>query len=222
MRAESDDEAVYGLVERVWNTFKSSTKGGQRKAALQSADIEALWENKKLVTRVSFLDGNAAALDYEVMTTVQEAVEQLAKTIELENFGSFGIYKLYTQRQNEDRHEAIQERHVLLDENRYIADILAEARAEGIDVTLLFKKNMFREQDEHITEPTFVNLSYAQARHDFLQENYPVEKDDASQMCAWQILASQGPGLDKRSDVFLRELDKNLTKQVGTPDATAH
>ena len=222
MRDESEDKTVQCLVERVWNTFQRSTKAGQRKAALQSADIEALWENKKLVTRVSFLDGNAATLDYEVMTTVQEAVELLAKTIELENFNSFTIYKLYTPRQDEDSDEAVQEQHVLLDENRYIADILAEAKAEGTDMTLLFKKKMFREQDEHITEPAFVNLSYAQAQHDFLQGNYPVVKDDASQMCALQIFAAQGPGLDERSDVFLRELDKNLTKPVPTPLTVHH
>ncbi len=34
---------------------------------------------------------------------------------------------------------------------------------------LLFKKRMFRETDETITEPQFVNLSYVQAQHDYLQ-----------------------------------------------------
>ena len=31
------------------------------------------------------------------------------------------------------------------------------------------KKRMFRETDETITEPKFVNLSYIQAQHDYLQ-----------------------------------------------------
>ena len=34
---------------------------------------------------------------------------------------------------------------------------------------LLMKKRMFRETDETITEPKFVNLSYIQAQHDYLQ-----------------------------------------------------
>lgn len=176
--------------------------------------MEALWENKKLVTRVSFLDGTTAALDYEIMTTVHEAVEILAKSIDLENFGTFTLYKSFTSRPDEETLEPGQVIHVLLDDNRYVSDILSEAKVEGIEMKLLFKKKMFREQDEHITEPAFVNLSYAQAQHDFLEGNYPVVKDDASQMCALQIYAAQGPGLDERSDIFIRELEKNLTKQV--------
>ena len=40
---------------------------------------------------------------------------------------------------------------------------------DGIASRLLFKKRMFRETDEAITEPQFTNLSYIQAQHDFLQ-----------------------------------------------------
>jgi hypothetical protein len=40
---------------------------------------------------------------------------------------------------------------------------------EGSNSKLLFKKRMFRETDETITEPQFVNLSYIQAQHDYLQ-----------------------------------------------------
>ena len=34
---------------------------------------------------------------------------------------------------------------------------------------LLFKKRMFRDTDEAVTEPTFVNLSYLQAGHPLAQ-----------------------------------------------------
>ena len=34
---------------------------------------------------------------------------------------------------------------------------------------LVFKKRMFRETDESVTEPRFVALSYIQAQHDYLQ-----------------------------------------------------
>jgi hypothetical protein len=40
---------------------------------------------------------------------------------------------------------------------------------EGAQPKLLFKKRMFRETDETVTEPQFVNLSYIQAQHDYLQ-----------------------------------------------------
>ena len=54
---------------------------------------------------------------------------------------------------------------------------------------LVFKKRMFRDTDENITEPMFINLSYLQAKHDYLGGNYPVGKEDAVQLAAFQIQA---------------------------------
>lgn len=70
--------------------------------------------------------------------------------------------------------EPVADEHILLDDNKYIADVLCEFRnskmtREGFNSKLLFKKRMFRETDETITEPQFVNLSYVQAQHDYLQ-----------------------------------------------------
>lgn len=45
-----------------------------------------------------------------------------------------------------------------------------QAKSKGaVGAKLLFKKRMFRETDETVTEPQFVNLSYIQAQHDYLQ-----------------------------------------------------
>ena len=55
--------------------------------------------------------------------------------------------------------------HYILDDNKYVADVLAEFRTpRGRDYQskILFKKRMFRETDETITEPQFVTLSYVQ------------------------------------------------------------
>lgn len=70
--------------------------------------------------------------------------------------------------------EPIADEHILLDDNKYVADVLCEFRnskltREGFQSKLLFKKRMFRKMDETITEPQFVNLSYVQAQHDYLQ-----------------------------------------------------
>lgn len=73
--------------------------------------------------------------------------------------------------------QPITDEHLLLDDNKYIADIMYELRAnkqkEFAASKLLFKKRMFRETDETITEPQFVNLSYVQAQHDYLQVRQP-------------------------------------------------
>lgn len=61
----------------------------------------------------------------------------------------------------------IADEHYILDDNKYIADIIQEFKAmKGRDYQskVLFKKRMFRETDETITEPQFVTLSYVQVR----------------------------------------------------------
>lgn len=74
--------------------------------------------------------------------------------------------------------------------------------------------SVLREQDEHITEPQFVNLSYLQARHDYLLGNYPVVRDDAAQMCALQMFAAHGATLTEGAEDFIREVEKHIAKQV--------
>lgn len=58
---------------------------------------------------------------------------------------------------------------IAIDDTRYISDLVAEFklarernRGEYVQCRLLFKKKMFREGDEAITEPIFVQLSYVQ------------------------------------------------------------
>lgn len=73
---------------------------------------------------------------------------------------------------------------------------------------------MFSEQDEHITEPIFLSLSFMQAQHDFLTGNYPVVRDDAAQMCALQIIVVEGPGLNQNDPKFIELAEKYTTTEV--------
>ena len=75
--------------------------------------------------------------------------------------------------------------HYILDDNKYVADILQDFKAaKGRDYQskILFKKRMFRETDETITEPQFVTLSYVQVRHMPL----PLWMYHLSGDCAWR------------------------------------
>jgi hypothetical protein len=62
---------------------------------------------------------------------------------------------------------------LLLLTSAFAASLLAclqlAKQKEGVNCKLLMKKRMFRETDETITEPKFINLSYIQAQHDYLQ-----------------------------------------------------
>ena len=56
-----------------------------------------------------------------------------------------------------------------IDDNKYVGDLLAEfkaakdrTKAEILHCKLTFKKKLFRESDEAVTDPMFVQLSYVQ------------------------------------------------------------
>jgi hypothetical protein len=153
---------------------------------------------------------------------VLEAVEQLASIIHLQHYTTFTLFEC---RKLMDRptSEQVPDEHVLLDDHKYIADVLYEIRTsathqrgtkEPYSSRLLFKKRMFRETDETVTETVFVNLSYVQAQFDYLQGNYPVVRDDAAQMCALQIQAESGPTLIDQEEAVMECIEKYITKSV--------
>lgn len=95
---------------------------------------------------MSFLDGTVQTLGYDITTSVQEAVEGLAKTIELENFSTFTLYEIRKIKREDDINDGTDpgEEHLALDDNRYIADVLSDMNIRGVTSMLLFKKRMFR------------------------------------------------------------------------------
>ncbi|PNH02813.1 Kinesin-like calmodulin-binding protein [Tetrabaena socialis] len=228
---EQEDAFVRQLATRTWNSLKRSAKAGPRRTLPQIEEIEALLNGRQLQTIVFFLDETFEELTYDVTTTVLEAVEQLASLIKLQNYTTFTLFecrKAVGAKQVRAREargmatagiEPIADEHILLDDNKYVADVLCEFRnskmtREGFQSKLLFKKRMFRETDETITEPQFVNLSYVQAQHDYLQGNYPVVREDASQMCALQIQAEHASTLNDNEEQIMLCIEKYITKQV--------
>lgn len=53
-----------------------------------------------------------------------------------------------------------------------------------------------------------------QAQHDYLQGNYPVVREDASQMCALQMQAEAGPTILESPEGLEPYLEKFVVKQV--------
>lgn len=63
-----------------------------------------------------------------------------------------------------------------MDDNKYIGDLLADFKAskdrskgEILHCKLTFKKKLFRESDEAVTDPMFVQLCYVQVSEMFDQ-----------------------------------------------------
>lgn len=107
-----------------------------------------------------------------------------------------------------------------IEDNAYVADVSAEFRIlkaenkELASVRFHFKKKMFRETDDAISEPMFVTLSYLQAQHDYLQGNYPVARDDASQIAALQIHVEAGAALGGQQDAIVALMDRYIPRPL--------
>lgn len=217
---EHESSELRKRAELSWRALKRTAKAGARHTLPSFEEIDAALRNQSLQTIVFFLDETFEDLHYDITTTVLEAVEQLAGIIKLHNYTTFTLFESrnMSERTGPDHPS---EEHVLLDDHKYIADVLYEIRSlrggkEAYTSRLLFKKRMFRETDETITETQFVNLSYVQAQYDYLQGNYPVVRDDASQMCALQIQAETGPTLIDQQDAILACVEKCVPPRLCT------
>lgn len=216
---EGEAQQVKALSSKTWNSLKRSAKAGARRTLPSMEEIDALLSGRRLNTIVFFLDETFEELSYDVTTTVLEAVEQLAGIIKLQNYNTFTLFECRRTISNKAVPEPAVDEHILMDDNKYISDIICEFKnsklsKEGYQSKLLFKKRMFRETDETITEPQFVNLSYVQAQHDYLQGNYPVVREDAAQMAALQIQAEHASTLIDNEDALMQCIEKYITKQV--------
>lgn len=88
---------------------------------------------------------------------------------------------------------------------------------EAVQSKLLFRKRMFRETDESITEPMFINLSYVQAQHDYLQVGaveYAVRHScgglshwarTSAERCSWGYLLMLTSQQDERKPYELQQ-----------------
>lgn len=222
---ENENDELRKKAEATWRALKRSAKAGARHTLPSFEEIDAALKSQNLQTIVFFLDETFEELKYDITTTVLEAVEQLASIIKLQHYTTFTLFE---SRKFNDRTaaEQNQDEHVLLDDHKYIADVLYEIRTsaragkEAYTSRLLFKKRMFRETDETVTETVFVNLSYVQAQFDYLQGNYPVVRDDASQMCALQVQAESGPTLIDQEEVIMTCIEKCVPSIMRAPAIT--
>eukprot|EP01024_Parvocaulis_polyphysoides_P068906 TRINITY_DN8415_c0_g3_i1.p1 TRINITY_DN8415_c0_g3~~TRINITY_DN8415_c0_g3_i1.p1 ORF type:complete len:1248 (-),score=162.33 TRINITY_DN8415_c0_g3_i1:331-4074(-) len=215
---ESDEIKV--VVDEAWSALKKTARTGPKKMIPEADEIVDFMAKKHSTEIVYFIDEQFEQLQYLLNTTAGEAVEKIAQLIGLSNYNTFSLFEWRTapkdKSSNENGNSIIAE-HILIDDSRYISDIVYEFKngrvaKENCQSRFLFKKRMFRETDENITESTFVNLSYIQAQHDFIEGNYPVIRDDAAQMCALQIQAKYGPSLaqEELMDCVERYIMKQL------------
>ncbi|KAJ3679611.1 hypothetical protein LUZ60_017622 [Juncus effusus] len=194
------DPDVRSLALNTLCALKRSVKAGPRTTVPAREEIEALLTARKLTTIVFFLDETFEEIAYDMATTVADAVEELAGIIKLSVYSSFSLFECRkVVNGSKSSSDAGNEEYIGLDDNKYIGDLLAEFKSvkdrnkgEIMHCKLIFKKRLFRESDEAVTDPMFVQLSYVQLQHDYILGNYPVGRDDAARLAALQILVEIG------------------------------
>ncbi|KAM3390190.1 hypothetical protein ACQJBY_012024 [Aegilops geniculata] len=216
------DSDVRVLALNTLNALKRSVKAGPRVAIPAREEIEALLTSRKLTTIVFFLDETFEEITYDMATTVADAVEELAGIIKLSVYSSFSLFECRKIVNGSKSSEVGNEEYIGLDDNKYIGDLLSEFKSakdrnkgEILHCKLVFKKRLFRESDEAVTDPMFVQLSYVQLQHDYILGNYPVGRDDAAQLTALQILVEIGFIDNPESCVeWISLLERFLPRQV--------
>lgn len=217
---DEEEPEVRDLALSTWTAMKRTAKAGQRRSLPELAELDGLLKGAKQTVIVFFLDGTFEELSYDPSMTVSEAVEVLSNQIRLQNYQTFTLFVVQRPTSPNEPGLSVTEEHVLLDDNRYIADIVHDVKQaktrDGSAAKLLFKKRMFRETDETIAESRFVTLSYIQAQHDYLQGQYPVIREDAAQMCALQLHSDYGPTLLSEQTEFESALEKFIVRSLLT------
>ncbi|TXG59215.1 hypothetical protein EZV62_013788 [Acer yangbiense] len=210
------DSEVQILALNTLNALKRSVKAGPRHTIPGREEIEALLTGRKLTTIVFFLDETFEEITYDMATTVSDAVEisvssayipeELAGIIKLSAYSSFSLFecrKVVTGSKSPEPGNA---------EFKAAKD---RSKGEILHCKLTFKKKLFRESDEAVTDPMFVQLSYVQLQHDYVLGNYPVGRDDAAQLSALQILVEIGfVGNPESCTDWTSLLERSLPRQV--------
>lgn len=216
---DDEEEEIRTLAKKTWSAMKRTAKAGQRRTLPDLQELDGLLKGEKQTCIVFFLDETFEELSYDTSTTVLEAVEQVADQVKLQNYQTFSLFTVQKgSKSMADLGIPAVEEHVPLDDNKYISDAMYDIKQtkakDGHSTKIIFKKKMFRETDETITEPRFVALSYIQAQHDYLSGQYPVIREDAAQMCALQIQAEYGPGLETKEKEFDSAIDQLMAKSI--------
>jgi len=215
------------LARSAMTAMKHASKTATRRYEPTPEEIIAFAKGEELRVVVSFLDGTFEDVAYDLTATVKETVEKLADAIHLKSHSTFSLYavrKYFGKVSPVLKEGLLSEEHHDVGDGSFLTDALGDLRAMKLEATpskatavqtgLLFKKRMFRESDESIEEPTFVLLSYVQAKHDFMMGNYPLSRDDAALLAALQVQAEEGPRLGEDASTLASTIQKYIPRMM--------
>lgn len=215
----NETSEVQTLASRTQGSLKRSLRSGPRKHLPTQSEIDiAIYDRMKKTELVYFLDGAFREMMYEIATTVKDAVKQLSNEMGLKNFDGFSLFDQVGNPSDADHQLS------LIYDHSYIADVLADFANDPCGRThrLVFKKFIFQDSDSTIEENEFIRLVYIQVQQDYLLGNYPVKRDIAIQLCAFQLYAEYENNFPTAqndiSEAILRFTSKHVSL-TGTKEA---
>ncbi|GAB2282924.1 Kinesin-like protein KIN-14E, variant 2 [Dionaea muscipula] len=216
------DYEIQELAQNTLNAWKRTIKAGPRNTIPGREEIEGHLFQKKLTTIVFFLDETFEEISYDMSTTVSDAVKEVAGIIKLSAYPSFSLYECRKVVTGSKSTDIGTEEYSGLDDNKYIGDMLAQfksakdrSKGELLHYKLVFKKKFFRESEEAVSDPMFLQLSYVQLHHDYMLGNYPVDRSNAVELSALQIFVEIGFTSNPESCTdWTSLLERSLPRQV--------
>ena len=121
------------------------------------------------------MDGTCQEVIYDSHTLVEHVVPQVSWAIGLENCKTFGLFELW------------QGKHVQLSKKRYLTTVVNSVRfldGDGDEKSrLLMKKKIIRSIEEEKKDPKGFELTYEQAKVQYLQSEYPLDDTQVVRLC---------------------------------------
>ena len=124
---------------------------------------------------VFLMDGTRQEVIYDSHTLVEHVVPQVSWAIGLENCKTFGLFELWRGKQMQ------------LNKKKHLIAVVNAVRfldGDGDEKSrLLMKKKIIRSIDEEKKDPKGFELTYAQAKVQYRQSEYPLDDIQAIRLC---------------------------------------
>ncbi|CAI5498337.1 unnamed protein product [Closterium sp. Naga37s-1] len=188
------DAEVMSQALATWHALNKAMKVGARKRVPTVDELLALKTGRALMkvkTKVFFEDDTFEEVEYDASTTTAEIFEVCV----VEEWGKDGgrewsrIDKWVEESDRGHEESVARSGAAPRVEAEPAGWSFGETRERQVELRLMFRKKIFRDNEKAITDPVFILLSYLQVMHDYGEGNYPMPPDDVAQLTAFQLIA---------------------------------
>ena len=156
--------------------------------------------------KVFLMDGKHQDVIYDSHTLVEHVVPQVSWAIGLENCKTYGLFELW------------RDKHVQLNKKRHLITVVNSPRFlnGGREETskLLMKKKIIRSLDEERKDTKGFELTYAQAKVQYLQSEYPLDDTQAIRLCTLLIQIEHPTAFIEDEEELFKAVEEFIPRHV--------